>query len=196
MNYTYKPIPDCFTYRINYIFSVSEMRCNSFLRWKEYIIRNMDQTFNQSTVKAWKSTDYIYLLYCSWNCKLDIPKLYQYIPCGTSQQKIIYYIKKKKITNKAISTKFLNIIIRTNHGQTEIVMQYGGLRVWPPLAATTASHLRRTEPINRWIKAYGMLFQSCRSISCSVFVDIGRIVDHYCLNEIFRKGKQTESENE
>jgi transposase len=32
------------------------------------------------------------------------------------------------ITNKAISTKFLNIIIRTNHGQTEIIMQYGGLR--------------------------------------------------------------------
>ena len=32
------------------------------------------------------------------------------------------------ITNKAISTKFLNIIIRANHGQTEIVMQYGGLR--------------------------------------------------------------------
>jgi hypothetical protein len=32
------------------------------------------------------------------------------------------------IANNAISTKFLNIIIRTNHGQTEIVMQYGGLR--------------------------------------------------------------------
>ena len=32
------------------------------------------------------------------------------------------------ITNKAISTKFLNIIIRKNHGQTERVMQYGGLR--------------------------------------------------------------------
>jgi hypothetical protein len=32
------------------------------------------------------------------------------------------------ITNKAISTKFLNIIIRTNHGQTEIVMQYGDFR--------------------------------------------------------------------
>ena len=32
------------------------------------------------------------------------------------------------IANKAISTKFLSIIIRTNHGQTEIVMQYGGLR--------------------------------------------------------------------
>ena len=31
------------------------------------------------------------------------------------------------ITNKTISTKFLNIIIRTNHGQTEIIMQYGGL---------------------------------------------------------------------
>jgi hypothetical protein len=30
--------------------------------------------------------------------------------------------------NKAISTKFLNIIIKTNHEQTEIVMQYGGLR--------------------------------------------------------------------
>ena len=58
----------------------------------------MDQTFNQSPVKAWKSTDYKYLLYCSWNCKLDIPKLYQYIPGGTSQQKIIYYIKKKKST--------------------------------------------------------------------------------------------------
>jgi transposase len=32
------------------------------------------------------------------------------------------------VTNKAISTKFLNIIIRTNHGQTEMVIQYGGLR--------------------------------------------------------------------
>ena len=32
------------------------------------------------------------------------------------------------IANKAISTKFLNIIIRTNREQTEIVMQYGGLR--------------------------------------------------------------------
>jgi hypothetical protein len=31
------------------------------------------------------------------------------------------------IANKAISTKVLNIIIRTNYGQTEIVMQYGGL---------------------------------------------------------------------
>jgi len=31
------------------------------------------------------------------------------------------------ITNKAISTKFLNTIIRTNHGQTEVGMQYEGL---------------------------------------------------------------------
>jgi hypothetical protein len=32
------------------------------------------------------------------------------------------------ITNKAISTTFFNIIIRTYHGQTEIVIQYGCLR--------------------------------------------------------------------
>jgi hypothetical protein len=32
------------------------------------------------------------------------------------------------ITNKTISTKFLNIIIKTNDAQTEIVMQYGGLQ--------------------------------------------------------------------
>jgi hypothetical protein len=48
----------------------------------------------------------------------------------------IFYIENKKIdknriiqihmgiTNKAVSTKFLNIIIRRNHGQTDIVMQY------------------------------------------------------------------------
>ena len=32
------------------------------------------------------------------------------------------------ITNKAISTKFLNIIIITSYGQTKIVILYGGLR--------------------------------------------------------------------
>jgi len=53
------------------------------------------------------------------------------------------------ITNKAKSKQFLNIIIRTNHGQTEIVMQYGGLWSSVTFAATTASHLRRIEPINR-----------------------------------------------
>ena len=41
------------------------------------------------------------------------------------------------ITNKAISTKFLNIIIRTKHGQTEIVMQYGGL--WSSVTCVTTS---------------------------------------------------------
>ena len=44
-------------------------------------------------------------------------------------------------------------------------------RVWPPLAAMTSSHLRRIEPINRWIKACGILFHSCTSSSrssCSV----------------------------
>ena len=33
------------------------------------------------------------------------------------------------IENKAISTTFLNIIIRSNHEQTETVMANGGLRV-------------------------------------------------------------------
>jgi hypothetical protein len=37
--------------------------------------------------------------------------------------------------------------------------------VWPPLAATKASHSRRIEPINRWIKDCGMLFHSCTSVS-------------------------------
>jgi hypothetical protein len=48
----------------------------------------------------------------------------------------------------------------------------GWTRLWQPLAATTASHLRRIEPINRWIKNCGMLFHSCTSASrssCSVF---------------------------
>ena len=64
------------------------------------------------------------------------------------------------IAHKAISAKFLNLIIRTNHGQTEIVMQYGDLR-----GSVTASHRRRIEPINRWIKACVMLFHSCTSAS-------------------------------
>ena len=41
------------------------------------------------------------------------------------------------ITNKAISTKFLNIIIRTKHGQTEIDMQHGGL--WSSITCVTTS---------------------------------------------------------
>jgi hypothetical protein len=44
------------------------------------------------------------------------------------------------ITNNAISTKSLNIIIRTNHGQTEIVMQYGGLRSSVTCVTTSCSN--------------------------------------------------------
>jgi hypothetical protein len=40
-------------------------------------------------------------------------------------------------------------------------------RVWPPLAVTTASYLQRIEPLNRWIKACGMLFHSSTSASRS-----------------------------
>ena len=79
------------------------------------------------------------------------------------------------IANKTISTKFLNIIIRTNHGQTEIVMQYCGLRSSVTCVTTSSSNdgfaLRRIEPINRWLMACGMLFHSCTSASrssCSV----------------------------
>jgi hypothetical protein len=45
-----------------------------------------------------------------------------------------------RITNKAISAKFLNIIIRANHGQTEIVMQYGGLRSSVTCVTTSCSN--------------------------------------------------------
>jgi hypothetical protein len=47
----------------------------------------------------------------------------------------------------------------------------GGLQSSVTLAATTASHLRRIETINHWIKGCGMLFHSCTSASrksCSV----------------------------
>ena len=44
------------------------------------------------------------------------------------------------ITNKAISTKFLNIIIRTNHRQTEIVMEYGCLRSSVTCVTTSCSN--------------------------------------------------------
>ena len=42
------------------------------------------------------------------------------------------------LTNKAILTQFLNIIIRTNHGQ--IVMQYGGLRSSVTCVLTSCSN--------------------------------------------------------
>jgi hypothetical protein len=53
------------------------------------------------------------------------------------------------ITNKAISTKFLNIIIRTNHGQTEIVMQYGGLRSSVTCVTTSCSNDSFASPTHR-----------------------------------------------
>ena len=53
------------------------------------------------------------------------------------------------ITNKAISTKFLNIIIRTNHGQTEIVMQHGGLRSSVTCVTTSCSNDSLTSPTHR-----------------------------------------------
>ena len=53
------------------------------------------------------------------------------------------------ITNKAISTKLLNIIIRTNHGQIEIVMQYGGLRSSVTCVTTSCSNDSFTFPTHR-----------------------------------------------
>jgi hypothetical protein len=53
------------------------------------------------------------------------------------------------IANKAISTKFLNIIIRTNHGQTEIVMQYGGLRSSVTCVTTSYSKNSFASPTHR-----------------------------------------------
>jgi hypothetical protein len=53
-------------------------------------------------------------------------------------------------------------------------------RVSPPLAATTASHLRRIEPINRWIKACWMLFYSCTSGSCLSMICSDNDVEQFC----------------
>ena len=53
------------------------------------------------------------------------------------------------ITNKAISTKFLNIISRTNHGQTEIVMQYGGVRSSVTCVTTSCRNNSLTSPTHR-----------------------------------------------
>ena len=53
------------------------------------------------------------------------------------------------ITNKAISTKFLNIIIRSNHGQTEIVMQYGGARSSVTCVTTSCSNDSLTSSTHR-----------------------------------------------
>ena len=54
-----------------------------------------------------------------------------------------------RITNKAISAKFLNIIIRANHGQTEIGMQYGGLRSSVTCVTTSYSNDSFASPTHR-----------------------------------------------
>jgi hypothetical protein len=53
------------------------------------------------------------------------------------------------ITNKAISTKFLNIIIRTNHGQRENVVQYGGLQSSVTCVTTSCSNDCFASPTHR-----------------------------------------------
>ena len=73
-------------------------------------------------------------------------------------------------TNKGISAKILNIIIRTNHGQTEIVMQCGVLRnsvTCVPTYCNNDSFASPNHRITRWIKACEMLFHSCTSASRS-----------------------------
>jgi hypothetical protein len=50
------------------------------------------------------------------------------------------------ITNKAISTTFFNIIIRTYHGQTENVIQYGCLRSSVMCVNTSCSNDRFASP--------------------------------------------------
>ena len=54
-----------------------------------------------------------------------------------------------RIANKAISTMFLNIIIRKYHGQIEIVMQYGGLRNSVTCVTTSFSNDSLASPTNR-----------------------------------------------
>ena len=58
------------------------------------------------------------------------------------------------IANKEISTTFLKIIIRTYHGQTEIVMQYGGLRSSVACVTTSCgndSFASPTHRTNQWL---------------------------------------------
>ena len=53
------------------------------------------------------------------------------------------------VTNKAISTKFLNIIIRKYHGQTEMVIQYGGLRSSVMCVTTSCDNASFASPTHR-----------------------------------------------
>ena len=74
------------------------------------------------------------------------------------------------VAYKAISKKFLNIFIRTNPGQTEIVMQYGDLWSSVTCMTTSSSNDSFASPTHRtncWIQACGMLFHSCTSAACN-----------------------------
>jgi hypothetical protein len=53
------------------------------------------------------------------------------------------------ISNKAILTKCLNIIIRTKHGQTAIVMQYGHLQSSLTCVTTSCSNDSFASPTHR-----------------------------------------------
>ena len=85
------------------------------------------------------------------------------------------------IANKEISTTFLKIIIRTYHGQTEIVMQYGGLRSSVVCVTTSCSNDSFASPThrtNQWLdNGLCGIFYSCTRAShssCSVFIGICR----------------------
>jgi hypothetical protein len=58
------------------------------------------------------------------------------------------------ITNKAISTKFLNIISRTNHVHTEIIIQYGGLRSSVTCVTSSCSNVSFASPTHRTNQSY------------------------------------------
>ena len=75
------------------------------------------------------------------------------------------------ITNKIISKTFLKIIIRINHGQTDIVMQYGGLRSSVTCVTTSFSNDSFASPTHRTIQSLDKglwgLFHTCTSASHS-----------------------------
>jgi len=72
------------------------------------------------------------------------------------------------ITNKAISTTFLNIIIRTNHGQTKMVMQYGGLRSSVMCVTTSCSNDSFASPGHKTNQSLDTRLVGCCSIRAQV----------------------------
>jgi hypothetical protein len=71
------------------------------------------------------------------------------------------------ITNKAISKFFLNVIIRTNHGQTEIVMQYGGLRSSVTCMTTSCSNDSFSVDVFATVKIHRKHYSSCVTHLCT-----------------------------